>query len=322
MATLHLRCGSDIRKTLSVGGFGGGFLEYSDPVCQGPVPEAGDLLSLRARFLNESYDVALDAVTAKLAAEADGLESAACDYARVVLWFEHDTYDQLILARVLAHFAERQTPAVLEMVTTDRYPGIDRFLGLGQLPPEALRALWETRTPVTDVQLDLGRRVWAALRAPEPGALQVLVQDGCAALPYMAGAVRRHLMELPGMVDGLSLTERLILEILRDGARTAGQVFHELMMVREPLPWLGDTMFLHILRSMMHADKPVFDVESGESGWAHWALAINDTGLDVLAGRCDFLSLMPPERWLGGIPIRAGEPCWRWDAVASQPVSG
>ncbi|MFA7431365.1 MAG: hypothetical protein WCZ23_14500, partial [Rhodospirillaceae bacterium] len=35
--TIHLRCGSDIRQTLREGGFVGGFVEYADPVCQGPV---------------------------------------------------------------------------------------------------------------------------------------------------------------------------------------------------------------------------------------------------------------------------------------------
>src|SRR5690606_35105684 len=45
--TLHLRCGSDIRTTLRLAGFAGDFLEVSDPVCQGPVPEGHGLRRAR-----------------------------------------------------------------------------------------------------------------------------------------------------------------------------------------------------------------------------------------------------------------------------------
>ncbi len=69
----------------------------------------------------------------------------------MVAWFEHDSYDQLILARCLAQFAETP-PSRLELVTLDQYTGAMRFIGLGQLPPEALRLLWEKRTPVSTEQ--------------------------------------------------------------------------------------------------------------------------------------------------------------------------
>ena len=51
LRTLHVRCGSDIRDTLTQAGFGGDFLEYSDPVCEGPVPDTPDLTAIRAAYL-------------------------------------------------------------------------------------------------------------------------------------------------------------------------------------------------------------------------------------------------------------------------------
>ena len=53
--TLHLRCGSDIRDALQTAGFVGDFLEVSDPICQGPVPNNGDLFTARAAFLADAY---------------------------------------------------------------------------------------------------------------------------------------------------------------------------------------------------------------------------------------------------------------------------
>ena len=53
--TLHIRCGSDIRQALRDAGFIGDFLEYSNPYCQGPVPDSPDLQAIRARFITEAY---------------------------------------------------------------------------------------------------------------------------------------------------------------------------------------------------------------------------------------------------------------------------
>src|SRR5919202_1574308 len=92
MRTLHIRCGSDIRGMLRASGIAGDFLEFSDPVCQGPVPSGLDeaaLLEVRANFVAGAYGLTPEAARRKLAAEAAGLEAAhTCD--RIVLWFEHD----------------------------------------------------------------------------------------------------------------------------------------------------------------------------------------------------------------------------------------
>jgi hypothetical protein len=103
--TLHIRCGSDIRLKLRQAGFQGAFLEVSDPLCQGPVPRDGDLLAARAGFLVAAFGMKPADATARLAAEYAALAHAAEQADRIVLWFEHDSYDQLLLARVLASLA-------------------------------------------------------------------------------------------------------------------------------------------------------------------------------------------------------------------------
>jgi hypothetical protein len=142
LPTLHIRCGSDIRESLRQAGFAGDFLEYSDPICQGPVPGTPDLLQRRARYLARSCGSIMGFTEAQSLA---GLEAAerrlneAHTYPRVVLWFEHDSYDQLLLARCLAHFAEGPPPAHLELICIDRHPSVERFLGLGQLARQPWR---------------------------------------------------------------------------------------------------------------------------------------------------------------------------------------
>ena len=326
LPTLHVRCGSDIEQALKQAGFAGDFLEYSDPFCQGPVRSDIDWLQARVDFVSNSYGRSCgmdrDAIAAKIQREEEGLHSAASLYERVVLWFEHDTYDQLILARCLAAFAGRP-PRRLELISPARFPGGVRFIGLGQLPPEALDLLWAERAPVTAGMLEEGRAVWDALRAPDPRPLAALAARGTAGIPQLGKAMQRHCRELPWTRDGLSLTQRLILELLADSARTAGQVFHDLTMVREPLPWMTDLAFHDVLNGMRALEQPVMDgtFTSEDRRWVNEVLTITPLGRAVLARGVDWLSLLPPARWVGGVLISSSAPGWRWDEDRASAVN-
>ncbi len=327
VATLHIRCGSDIRPVLQEAGFVGDFLEYADPFCQGPVVAEPEWLDRRAAFLAESYGVATgrsrQQIADTLALAEERLQAAAARYQRIVLWFEHDTYDQLILARCLAQFAETP-PARLELISPGRYPGGTRFIGLGQLPPEALRLLWDERELVSAEDLRAGRDVWTLLRSPDPRSLADLAAAGTPGLPQLARAVRRHCQELPWTKDGLSLTERLILQLLAERSRTVGQAFRHLVMEREPLPWLGDLMFSFIVQSMKRVSRPVIEgsFDGEDRSWPKERLTITELGRAVLTGDVDWLSLRPPARWVGGVWIPDTAPCWRWDEGAAAVVRG
>ena len=316
--TLHIRCGEDIAATLRDAGFVGDFLEYSDPFCQGPVFDAPDWLARRAAFLAEAYGAgtgkSLQQIAGKLSLAEDRLRLAATRYERVVLWFEHDSYDQLILSRCLARFEDAPPPR-LELISPGAYPGGVRFIGLGQLPPEALRLLWEERTAVSQAVLREGQAVWAMLRASDPQQLAETAKAGTPALPQLGRAVQRHCQEFPATRNGLGLTEHLILEILAEQPRTIGEMYSKLMLEREPLPWLADLMIRFIVESMKRVTEPVFTgtFGSGDRHWPKETLTITPLGRAVLAGEIDFLTLRPPPRWLGGVLIPSAGPCWRWD---------
>jgi hypothetical protein len=318
--TLHIRCGSDIRDKLTTAGFTGDFLEYADPVCEGPVPDTPDLTNIRACYLAATYGTAMSLteaqIVARLCAE-DGQVTEAHRYDRVVLWFEHDSYDQLVLARLLSRFAETTIPACLELICIDHHPDVPRFNGLGQLEPQALAALWPTRIQVTPDQLTLGQTIWSALRQSDPTALQTVALTGTPALPIAARALWRHLQELPGTTDGLSLTQRLILTILDESPTRIGRIFAALVTGREPLVWLGDLGVLATVETMARTNPPVLTIEPGDQPFPRTA-AITRTGRKVLGGIVDYLSLAPIERWVGGIRIAPGQPAWRFDQATNK----
>ena len=327
MTTLHIRCGHDIGPTLQAAGFAGDFLAYADPICHGPLLNEAHWLEKRADFLAHTYGSHVgrrrEDIFRELTGAEERLQGAAASYERVVLWFEHDTYDQLILARCLAQLAQTP-PRRLQLVSASHIPAAMRFIGLGQLPPEALRLLWNDRQPVSDRQLQSGFSVWDMLRADDPRPLAEHAAAGMPDLPELAIALKRHCQELPWTHDGLGLTERLILQLVSEQPRTIGEVFNALMMQREPLPFMTDLMMLFIVESMSRVKRPVFHrsfaqvFANEERHWSKELLTVTPLGLSVLAGEPDWLSLHPPVRWLGGVRIDGDAPGWRWnDATAT-----
>lgn len=312
-STVHIRCGSDLAQGLGQAGYTGAFLEFSDPYCHGPVP-SGDLdtlLDARAGFIALAYEQDQASTRARLAAQWRALAQVG-RHARVVLWFEHDSYDQLILAAVLATLRPLAHPGV-ELVCLDRYPGRPRFRGLGELPEVSLRALWDQRRLVHDEDYALGTAVWQALRQPDPRALVELAQRGTPAIPVMAAALRRHAMELPATSDGLSLTQRLVLEIVGAHADHVGAVFRALTTTHEPLPFLGDLMFWWEIREL--ADGGALALRPTDEPWPRWRIALTDRGDALLRGTGDWIRDSGRTRWVGGIPCGPGHPPWRWDPV-------
>lgn len=313
--TLHVRCGEDIQHSLKVAGFQGPFFEFADPFCQGPVPDLPpeQFRKARTRFVAQAYGIEENDARARFDREYARLPEMR-EAEHTVLWFEHDSYDQLILAFLLSQLDGADLSRV-SMICVDTVPGVPHFTGLGQLAPSTLQLLWESeRRPVTAAQVELGIRVWDAVRAPDPRGLHAIAQGGTPALPLMARSLQRHLQELPEARSGLSLTQELTLSILaQDGPMTAGMIFRDLMRDREPLPFLGDLMFWHVLVDMRRTREPLFDIDPATAAepWPHRRVAISRKGREVLEGRVDFLDLYTSERWVGGVRIAGGEPAPR-----------
>ena len=317
MPTLHVRCGSDIKRELEAARFSGDFLEVWDPFPVGPVTDAPDWIAQRARFHADTgtvRDVDYDALLAELTDADRRLAASATSHARVVIWTEHDSHDQLSLIRCLAHYARTGPPRVLELISVDHFPGSRRFIGLGQLPPEAMRLLWNRRDVIDAERLSVGAAAWAALTSADPRALAALARTQTPALPHLGPAVHRHLQELPSLANGLSLTQSLILQILDREPASVNDLWRISQGELEPLPFLGDMMFLHIVNDLGRTHPAVYErsVLDPERPFRD-RLAITQTGRDVLQGVIDWLSLQPPLRWLGGVRIDPSRPAWRWD---------
>jgi hypothetical protein len=331
LRTLHIRCGSDLREPLRDAGFRGDFHEHSYPYIIGPVREGAGAIEERARFLavrhehDRSPSLSYEDLFAGLSRDEQRLHESA-DYERVVIWSEFDVYDQLVLLRLLGHYAAHRRPALIEMVNVGAFPGAVRFIGLGQLPPEALRLLWAQRHPATTAQLSLGLAGWKALASDDPRALASLMRSATPDLPLLAPALHRHLRELPAIENGLGFTQQMALALLADQPRSLFRLCGRLNYFVDPLPGQGDSQMLDRILPMGDVRDPLFTREPGvdldgrvRPPWTD-VLTITAAGRAVLRGELDFQSLHPPPRWVGGVPIGGAHPDWRWDEAHQQAV--
>lgn len=325
--TLHLRCGDDIRSGLAEAGFAGDFGSFPYPFVHGPafpVEDRAGFVAGGARFL---ADVAFEPSesAARAALEAGfGLLDIAARYDRVCLWFEHDAYDQLCLAFLLAWFGRNPCPADLRFVCCEAHPSVERFIGIGQLSPKALLGLWDDFAPVTEDILAWGVRTWRAVCSADPTGLWEIARNGTPEVPCAAAAFLRQLRELPGRGDGLSYTERLALAVLRDrGPLKAGELFRAYVREYEPLPFMGDLGFRDcVLLPLSDGAAPAiaFETEEGETWWRATTVSLTDAGEDYLDTVRDWRAVAPGRRWVCGVRVDAGTPDWRWCDEAGRPV--
>ncbi|KAI9134632.1 DUF1835 domain-containing protein [Acaryochloris sp. CCMEE 5410] len=317
-STLHIRCGSDLEQRLQQAGFVGDYLAFTDPFCQGPVQSLthrSEYIQRRAEFMATAYEMELEVIHDRLRDEYHQLQASHC-YPRILLWFEADSYDQLSLSYLLHYFRyELGDSQKLDLICIDSFPGFRGFRGLGQLPLEALPLLWSQRQPVTAEQMHLCDRTWQALTAPSPEDLWSIATEDTSQLPALGPALLRHLQELPWAEDGLSLTERLTLTILAEGPCLGQDLFQTLVNEREPLPYLGDTMYWFVLQQLLNGPHPLLTVqpETMALPWSQRHFDITPLGLALLAQTQHWRSLQTCDRWLGGVLIRPDQPCWQWN---------
>jgi len=290
-------------------------LPWRDVLHEGPVPLTAtleELTAIRVEYLAGAGGGEIGAIEFELTARDRGLSMSA-DFDRVVLWFEHDLYDQLQLLQVFDWFAANpRGDGTLLLVQAEDY--------IGRQEPEAISALAATETVVTQAQLDLARRAWAAFRQKTPEAWAKLLDEDLSALPFLRGAVVRTLEELPGL-DGLSRSERQMLATVEPGSVTALALFIAVQK-QEAAEFMGDWSFWCLLDSLALADEPLiagleaapFQHADPELAKAYLTsrLSLTSLGRAVLAGGADWAKHHAIDRWWGGTHL-SEDTVWRWD---------
>jgi hypothetical protein len=318
VTTLHITNGDSAAETLRE------FITdrvaiTADALWEGPaLPVEGEAwLRMRAEFRSASADDRNHFY--QMLASSDAAIQQAGEYDEVVLWFEHDLFDQLLLIRTLSLLSTGETQPHVTMICIGEFAGIDRFIGLGQLTAAQLASLYPTRRPVTRLQYDDAASAWRAFRADDPR--QLLSLNRSTSLPFLDHAMRRFLEQYPSTLNGLSRTADAALRALAARPLKGGALFAATQRVEER-PFMGDSSFWDLLRMLASARVPLVRVGDESGTIAARTVEITSAGRSVLDGRDDAVALNGIDEWRGGVHLLGIDRSpWRWDPGAETLVS-
>jgi Domain of unknown function (DUF1835) len=308
---LHVTNGSVFLSRLHDLGVPGTIIPWDDVLHEGPVPAGlspNELRRRRAEFLAINWGDVADIERGLASRDQAVADAASAD--EIVLWFEHDLYDQLHVLQVvdLLHTlrARGALAARVTAILADDY--------LAAQPDDRLGQWFAARVIVSEAQFAAAAAAWEAFRAPAPVALQQFQHPG--AWPTLTKALRRHLQQFPAVGTGLSRTERQTLAAAVAGPRPLRELFHAANHECEDAIFMGDAgWWLHIRPLLTGAQPLLASAGDRPDDWHHedwWRadegapkLRLTEAGARVLTGDADHVDLNGIDRWLGGVHLIA-----------------
>jgi hypothetical protein len=225
MRFLHIASGTATASTIDAANLPGPRSIWADPLYEGPVPAGLDddaLLRVRARHLSDGSDD-------DNARNVDGLREwrrvieARDTYDEVVLWFEHDLFDQLNLIQLLSWIRSRIGELRATLISIDSLL-VDLRRGDTAALPFLARALTRFLQEYPWMHDGLSRSERRLLRLAESGPIDV-----AAAFPRMHDDEDAYYitdLSLAALVDALSQTSPPLVTIVRgaiDRGRSDGR---------------------------------------------------------------------------------------------------
>jgi hypothetical protein len=313
---VHICNGDVTADGLSLADLPGEIRVWADALDRGPVQPLPDDEHYRARgeFWASRGDGSASDNAKKLADWDKGFDEAA-SAEEVILWYEHDLFDQLALARLLARLHKRGLPQTLTIVSIDRHPEVPNFLGLGQLEPTQLAELWPRRAPLSRDAIDEAVTAWIAFTSADPRALPFLTKR-VKAMPFLGGAIERLLEEYPDPTSGLSRTERQVLAGVARGEGAANQLMQQ-SHASDPRYPITDAYLLDVLRELQRCGFVEGVPASGAASptvFKGMNASVTALGRQALAGAIDRVHEQGIDEWRGGVHLSGRGPAWRWSS--------
>ena len=314
---LNITNGDSAVEIMEKAGIPGDFLPWRDVLHDGPVPEGLSLEALsevRAKFIIDQGWGTPENITASFV-ERDKTLRLFNNYEKVILWFEHDLYDQLQIIQILDWFNQhRPGKTPLSIICVDQY--------LGMLSPEEMVELFKYEEPINDEHLELSSKAWSAFRSSNPEKWFELLSADTTALPFLEGAIIRQLEEYPSCKNGLSRTENQALKIISKGETKPWKIFTGSQEFEERL-FMGDSSFWVILQELLESPTPLLKLEK-DNKWERppdldHEITITPVGEAVLFGEKNWLDLAEIDRWIGGVHLTTYN-SWCWDSMTNSLV--
>ena len=259
---MHVANGHCTTRLIEAAGLPGRTSIWADALHDGPVPEVSDdqLVRIRAEFIADGLDVSADQVEADLQ-QWRAVVDQDHRYDELVLWFEHDLFDQLNLIQLLTRIGrDRPIRKSVSLVSIDRYPDHPNFKGFGELAPTDIASLFHARSRVTPQQFAVAAVAWDAFRSGSRARIASLLQGDTSALPFLAPALRRFLDEDATEPGGLTRSERRLIEQLQRGPVDIHAAFTG-MHENETAYYISDVSFWEMVKGLASRSPALISVD-------------------------------------------------------------
>ena len=298
-ATLHVTNGDAVIYLFKKAGILGTHVPWRDALHEGPL-DATIPLELHSRMRGEYLATRGLGNPIKILHDfstRDATLARAAEFEEIVLWFEHDLYDQLqVLQVMVALDAMELEPGRVSIVQSDAY--------LGSMTADEIVALHPRRRTVTAQTYAHARTAWNAVASADTSALLAQSEREVSALPHLRSALRRLCEEYPWTTDGLSRSQRQALQAVAQGPARVEEYFNRAQS-REESPFLGDKVFYAILQDLHNDSAPLLELNGS-------MLVPTALGRRMLSGDGDWLETASCDRYVGGVNIK-GAASPRWD---------
>jgi len=281
------------------GNINGHFLPWRDFLHEGPVPQKDDisqLSTIRASFIHQQGFGKLQELEEDFQARDQVLKHYH-KYHKIILWFEHDLYDQLQLIQILAWFEKNAKESVkLTLISTEQY--------IGECSIQDISKLLYYEKTITKEHLELAKKAWFAFSSPAPLKWFDLLKIDLSLMPFLKKSVQRMLEEYPNSKNGLSRSEHQALLVISKGVNNPKEIFREAQNY-EKEKFMGDIIFWKILDNFIEY-KLIYSQKNGQ------ILEITEFGEKILEGELHWLQLKDIDRWIGGVHLEKNN-LWCWD---------
>ncbi|WP_454189861.1 sigma-70 family RNA polymerase sigma factor [Paenibacillus sp. Marseille-Q7038] len=290
---LHIVNGDVVAEKLKQGSIQGDILVWREIYTVGPVFKEMNTdahLTVRAKYLEQNLGIPAEQYRVTCKQQEEQLAKFR-QYDEVVLWFEHDLFDQTMLCYLLSFFAHQDLGHTkLNLLTIGEFPGIEVFRGLGQLTSEQLLTLSGTWQLVSSKELQLGDALWKAYASSDLDELRQLLNGDTSSLPFSKEAYLAYLSRLSSEPDGIGSVEREVMKEIAAGEhspeglfRNVGNTLHQLGM--------GDLEFWYVLRKMAERPQPLIVLEgvkdfkaymTGGASFKNASISLTKAGLSAV----------------------------------------
>ncbi len=297
------------------------FIPWRDVLHDGPVPFCKSLKELsiiRAEFLSGvgwgEYNSNLS-----MFEERNRNFFNAIKTDEILLWFEHDLYDQLQLIQILyeLHKAKNNISGSIKLICTDNF--------IAESSKDMLKECYNQKIDVTDQMLEVGSNAWLDFVSSDPRRLVQLLDKSNREFPFLKNAIKRLLQEYPDTKTGLSKSEFKILSLLNKSSFTPGKLFREYLQIDTP-NYLGDLSFFQYLVQMSQYKEALIASSTGKSikikshsniqDFLETELILTRTGKETLNGTANNLKMNFINKWIGGVYLTKNN-YWVWNDASN-----